>query len=176
MNDESLRYPVGKFKPQDTYTKEELNQCIERIESVPSRIDTLIKHFTSKQFATRYREAGWTARQVVHHISDSHMNAYIRFKWALTEETPMIKAYDEKLWAETPEVAIDPFISVNLLKALHVKWVALMRSLAPADLQREYVHPETQKKIRLDRLIALYAWHGDHHLGHLKIVAEKRIE
>jgi hypothetical protein len=173
MNDEALKYPIGKFTPQEAYTQQELDQCIQRIESLPTRIETLIKSFTPKKFDAPYREGGWSARQVVHHVSDSHMNAYIRFKWALTENTPLIKAYNEKLWAETPEVKMDPLLSVNLLKALHAKWVALMRSLTPVDLQKEYIHPETQKKIRLDRLIALYAWHGDHHLSHLKIVAEK---
>ena len=173
MNDEPLRYPIGKFTPQETYTAEELDQCIQRIESAPLRIESLLRTLPLKRFETTYREGGWSVRQVVHHVSDSHMNAYIRFKWALTENTPLIKAYNEKLWAETPEVQMDPFISVNLLKALHVKWVALIRSLTPADLQREYIHPETKKTFRVDRLVAMYAWHGDHHLGHLKIVAEK---
>ena len=109
---------------------------------------------------------------MVHHVSDSHMNAYVRFKWALTENTPLIKAYDEKLWAQTAEVKMDPQMSVNILKALHVKWVILMRSLGSPDLQKQYIHPETKKNFRLDRLIAMYAWHGDHHLAHLKIVAE----
>lgn len=173
MNDETLKYPIGKFTQQETYTSEQLDQCIQRIESVPARIETLIKGFTKEKFETPYRKGGWSARQVVHHVSDSHMNAYIRFKWALTEKTPLIKAYDEKLWAETPEIVLDPFVSVNLLKSLHVKWVGLMRSLTPTDLQKEYIHPETHKNFRLDRLIAMYAWHGDHHLGHLKIIAEK---
>jgi hypothetical protein len=101
------------------------------------------------------------------------MNAYIRFKWTLTEDTPMIKAYDEKRWAETPEVELDPVISLSLLKTLHTKWVALLKALGPQDLEREYIHPETKKKVRLNRMVALYAWHGDHHLGHLKIVAGK---
>jgi hypothetical protein len=104
------------------------------------------------------------------------MNAYIRFKWALTENTPVIKAYNEKLWAETPEVKHDPAISLNLLKALHVKWVALLKGLSSEDLQKEYIHPETKKHVRLDRLIGMYAWHGDHHLAHLEIVAKKQIE
>ena len=131
-----------------------------------------MKDLTNEQLDTPYRPGGWTLRQVVHHVPDSHMNAYVRFKWTLTEETPMIKAYDEKLWAETPEVKADPDISVNLLKALHVKWVALLRSFTMDDLQREYIHPETKKNIRLDRMVALYAWHGDHHLGHLNIIAQ----
>ena len=173
MNSETLQYPIGKFSPQEAYSKPELEQCILRIETLPSRVDSIIKNFAGKQFETSYREGGWSARQVLHHISDSHMNAYIRFKWALTEDTPVIKAYNEKLWAETPETKMDPLLSVNLLKALHVKWVALMKSLTTEDLQKKYIHPETQKHVRLDRLVAMYAWHGDHHLAHLEIVAKK---
>lgn len=174
MNDEALRYPIGKFAPQDAYSKQELDQCIQRIESFPDRLENLIRTFSEKQFENVYREGGWTARQVIHHLSDSHMNAYIRFKWTLTETTPTIKAYDEKLWAQTPEVNADPQVSINVLKALHAKWAILLKSLSPADLRREYVHPETKKTNRLDRVVALYAWHGDHHVGHLNIVAGKQ--
>lgn len=173
MNDDALRYPNGKFSPQPAYSAEELDACIRRIEALPSALEKLIKNFSDKHFNTTYRDEGWTGRQVVHHMADSHMNAYIRFKWTLTEDTPVIKAYDEKLWAETGEVKEDPGISLNLLKALHVKWVTLLRTLTSADLQKEYIHPETKKHIRLDRMIALYAWHGDHHLGHLEIIARK---
>ena len=173
MNDETLRYPNGKFTPQPAYSPQELDTCIQRIEALPSSVENLIGNFSKKHFETTYRDGGWTARQVLHHLSDSHMNAYIRFKWTLTENTPVIKAYNEKLWAETPEVRLDPMMSVNLLKALHLKWVPLLRTLTTADLQREYIHPETKKNVRLDRMVALYAWHGDHHLGHLRIVAEK---
>lgn len=173
MNDDALRYPIGKFTPLEVYSRQELDQCIQRIESLPSRIEAVIKNFSTKQLDTVYREEGWTARQVVHHVSDSHMNAYIRFKWTLTENTPTIKAYDEKLWAETPEVKLDPQLSVNMLKALHAKWTALLKSLGPDELKKEYIHPETKKNNRLDRIVAMYAWHGDHHLGHLKIVAAK---
>jgi hypothetical protein len=174
MNDESLRYPLGKFAPKEAYTRQELDECIQRIATLPARMEAVVKNFSAKQFETAYREEGWTARQVIHHVSDSHMNAYIRFKWALTEETPVIKAYNEKRWAETPEVKSDPVISLNLLKALHEKWVLLLKSLAAEDLQREYIHPETKKHVRLATIVAMYAWHSDHHLGHLKIIAEKK--
>ena len=101
------------------------------------------------------------------------MNAYVRFKWTLTENVPLIKAYDEKLWAETPEVALDPSLSVNLLKALHAKWVSLLRQLKPDDLERAFTHPETKKQVPLRQMVALYAWHGEHHLGHLAIISGK---
>lgn len=174
MNDEEkLRYPIGKFSPQESYTSQETQALINRIETLPGKIEALIKNFSASQLDTPYRTGGWTARQVLHHLPDSHMNAYIRFKWTLTEGTPTIKAYDEKAWAETPETKLDPVISLNFLKALHIKWVALLKLLKPEDLTREFLHPETKKHVRLDRLIALYAWHGDHHLGHLEIIAKK---
>lgn len=173
MNNEFLQYPIGKFAASESYTAQEMDRCIERIATLPARIEAVVKDFSQKHFDSPYREGGWSARQVLHHVSDSHMNAYIRFKWALTEDTPLIKAYDEKRWAETPEVKLDPILSLNLLKALHVKWVALLRNLSPEDLQRGYIHPETKKHVKLATIVAMYAWHGDHHLGHLKIVAEK---
>jgi hypothetical protein len=173
MNNEALRYPTGKFTPKESYTRLELSQCIERIESLPARLESFIQGFSSKDFDATYRPGGWSARQVLHHISDSHLNAYVRLKWTLTESSPIIKAYDENLWAETPEVALEPTISLTLLKALHIKWVALLKLLSDTDLQKEYIHPETGKPVRIERMIALYAWHGDHHLGHLKIIAAK---
>ena len=173
MNEENLKYPTGKFAPQETYTQQELNQFIDQISTLPKRIETLIRSFTPKHFETPYREGGWTARQVLHHVADSHMNAYIRFKWTLTESTPTIKAYNEKLWAETPDVQQDPRVAVELLKALHLKWVSLLKGMSNEDFKKEYLHPETKKNNRLDRVTAMYAWHGDHHLGHLKIIAER---
>lgn len=173
MSDEALRYPIGKFSPKENYTHEDIKNNINRIEALPEKVETLVRSFSQKQYDTHYREGGWTARQVIHHLADSHMNAYIRLKWTLTEETPTIKAYDEKLWAETPEINLDPAISIALLKPLHLKWAALFRSLGPSDLEKAFIHPETKKHVRLDRLTALYAWHGEHHLGHLKIIAGK---
>jgi hypothetical protein len=172
-NDDLLRYPIGKFAARDSYSTEELQLCIERIENLPREIEKIINSMTVKQLDTPYREGGWTARQVVHHMADSHMNAYIRMKWSLTESTPTIKAYNEKAWAETPETKLDPVISIELLKALHVKWTALLRRLSPADFQKEYLHPDTKKYNRLDKITAMYAWHGEHHFGHLKIVANR---
>ncbi len=173
-NDDDLRYPIGKFSLQATYTPEEIKTNIGRIESLPSKVEELAKSLSATQLETAYREGGWTARQVIHHLSDSHLNAYIRTKWTLTEETPLIKAYEEKEWALTPETKLDPTISITLLKALHAKWTALLRTLNADDLQKAFVHPETKKQVKLERQIALYAWHGEHHLGHLKIIAAKK--
>jgi hypothetical protein len=175
MNNEvdQLRYPIGKFSPQESYSAEEINTNIQRIESLPEKVEAAFKSLSSKQLDIAYREGGWTARQVLHHLADSHMNAYIRIKWTLTESTPVIKAYDEKLWAETPEIAENPELSVQLLKALHRKFVALLKHLSGNNLKREFTHPETKKQVSVERMIALYAWHGEHHLGHLKIIAAK---
>ncbi len=175
MSDERLQYPIGKFSPQASYTTEEIGALIRSIEVVPVKIEEVFKKLSPAQLDTPYRPGGWTARQVLHHIPDSHLNAYIRFKWTLTEETPTIKAYNEKAWAETTETKSDPALSVTLLKALHAKWVTLLRSLSKEDLQKSFVHPETGKHVRLDRLIALYAWHGEHHLGHLRLILDFRV-
>ncbi|MBY0434891.1 MAG: putative metal-dependent hydrolase [Cyclobacteriaceae bacterium] len=167
------RYPIGKFEPQENYSSQEILACIARIESLPSRIEKAILGLSETQLDTPYRDGGWTVRQVVHHTSDSHVNAYIRTKWTLTEESPTIKAYEEKPWAETSETKANPALSISLLKALHAKWVVLLKSLKPNELQRAFTHPETKKQVRLDRMIAMYAWHGDHHLAHITSLKER---
>jgi len=166
------RYPIGKFQPQESYSADEIKAFIARIEALPAKLEAAVKGMTDQQLDTPYRDGGWTVRQVVHHVPDSHMNSYIRFKWTLTEPTPVIKAYDEKGWAETPETKLGPELSINLLKALHLKWTKLLKSLTPQDLRKEFTHPDTGKNIPLDRLIHLYAWHGDHHLAHITNLKE----
>lgn len=172
MSDEALRYPIGRFQPKDSYTSEEISGFITAIKTAPEKIETAFKKLTAAQLEKPYRPDGWTARQVLHHLADSHMHAYIRFKWTLTEETPTIKAYNEKRWADTYEITQDPALSVALLKALHAKWVTLLKALTAADLEKGFTHPETGKLIKLNRLIATYAWHGEHHLGHLNIILQ----
>lgn len=169
---EQLQYPVGRFSPKETYSSGEILSSIHSIETIPFKIEEVFNKLSQIQLETPYRSGGWTARQVLHHISDSHLNAYIRFKWTLTEATPTIKAYNEKAWAETYEVKEDPALSVVLLKALHAKWITLLRALQPEDFSKSFVHPESGKHIPLDRLIAMYAWHGEHHLGHLKLTLD----
>jgi hypothetical protein len=172
-NDDQLRYPIGKFSAQESYSETDIKINIGRIEALPAKVENIVKNLGTARLAMPYREGGWTALQVVHHIPDSHMNAYIRFKWTLTENTPLIKAYDEKAWSQTPETKLPPDISINFLKTLHIKWIALLRGIPMTDMSREFTHPETGKNVPLDRLIALYAWHGEHHLGHLEIVSKK---
>jgi hypothetical protein len=164
------QYPIGKFRSKDTYTAEESNAGIQAIRSLPDKIIPIVTGVEDTLLDTPYRDGGWTARQVLHHLADSHLNAYIRCKWALTEDNPVIKAYNEKAWAETPETVLAPALSVDLLKSLHRKWVALFESLSPADLKRSFVHPETNKHVSLEQVIALYAWHGEHHLAHLRLI------
>jgi len=172
MPEINRQYPIGKFLPKESYTAGEIKSLIEIIEALPEKLESVIHPLAPTQLDKPYRPGGWTARQVIHHIADSHMNAYIRCKWMLTEETPLIKAYNEKAWAETPETTEDPKLSIDLIKALHKKWVVLLRSLAEPDLKKSFIHPETQKHVHFDRLIALYAWHGEHHLAHLKLILD----
>jgi uncharacterized damage-inducible protein DinB len=164
---EQLKFPVGKFVPQDTYTDAEISAFVQRIADLPNRLSNALQNLTDQQLDTPYREGGWTVRQVVHHVADSHMNAYIRIKWALTENNPTIKAYDEKHWAETPEVSADPQLSLALATALHAKWVVLLKAMLPTDFQRTFIHPQTGKQLTLARMVALYAWHGEHHTAHI---------
>jgi uncharacterized damage-inducible protein DinB len=164
---EELRYPIGKFTAQETYTRAELKQFIDSIESFPQRLEDEVKSLSDSQLDTPYREGGWTVRQVIHHLSDSHMHAYIRTKWTLTEDSPVIKAYLEKHWAETPENTSDVAFSLSLIKSLHAKWVLLLKSIPEEAHTRYFVHPETKRQIRLDTLMGMYSWHGNHHLAHI---------
>jgi DinB superfamily len=164
---EDIRYPIGKFSAPENYTEEEIKSYIQRIEALPSKLESAIQNLNDEQLDTPYREGGWTVRQVVHHLADSHMHAYIRTKWTLTESEPVIKAYLEKLWAETGETKSPPLISISLLKALHAKWVILLRSIAATDRERYFVHPETKKQIAVNTIMGMYAWHGEHHLAHI---------
>lgn len=164
------RYPIGKFAPKEAYAMADVSRNIERIEKLPEEFAAVAIQLTPRQLDTPYREGGWTGRQVIHHVADSHLNAYIRTKWTLTENNPTIKAYNEKAWAETPEMSADPNLSLTLLRALHTRWVTLLKGMDLDQFSREFTHPETKKTVRLDRMVDLYAWHGEHHAGHLKIL------
>lgn len=164
---EDLRYPIGKFTARESYTQQELNQYLQRIAALPDNLDAAVRNLSASQLDTPYRDGGWTVRQVVHHVADSHLNAYIRTKWTLTENSPLIKAYLEKDWAETPETKSDPSLSLSLLKSLHEKWIILLRSLKPEELKKSFTHPQTNKQVSLETLMGMYAWHGDHHVAHI---------
>ena len=165
---EKLKYPIGKFSMPTTITEKEIDESISIIEKFPENLERLVKKLSDQQLDTPYREGGWTIRQVIHHCADSHHNSYIRFKWTLTEDKPVIKAYDQDLWAELSDGNAAPIkLSLNYLKALHAKWGYLLRGLSNSDLQRSFIHPESRKEITLTRNIALYAWHCNHHFAHI---------
>lgn len=170
---EILRYPIGKFVPKDSYSQEDLAQLTAILEGFPTTLENVVSHFSQDQLDTPYREGGWTVRQLIHHLAESHMHSYIRFKWTLTEDKPVIKAYDEKAWAETHDTKTDPALSLSLLKALHAKWVLLIKGLSAHELQRSFIHPAIQKEIKLERMVALYAWHCQHHLEHITSLKER---
>ncbi|MCX8489724.1 MAG: putative metal-dependent hydrolase [Cyclobacteriaceae bacterium] len=168
------RYPIGKFKPATAYTSQEITDFISRIEALPGKLTDVVSGLNDDQLDTPYREGGWSIRQVIHHIADSHINAYIRIKWTLTEDGPVIKAYNEKSWAETPETKLPLAISINLLQALHIKFVALAKRIPHTHLSKYFIHPDTKKEISLGQLLGMYAWHGDHHLAHVTSLKVKR--
>ncbi len=168
MNSELLRYPIGRFVASDKITKADRELFINDIESIPDKIKAAVAGLTDQQLDTRYRPDGWTLRQVVHHLPDSHLNSYIRFKWAVTESQPIIKAYDEKDWAGLSDATTAPVeISIAMLAGIHGRWVWFLRSLKESDWKKCFTHPETNKLIPLDKNLSLYAWHGKHHLGHI---------
>jgi uncharacterized damage-inducible protein DinB len=172
LND--LRYPVGKFSVEGEITPERREEWITEIGEAPARVRAAVHGLTEAQFDTAYREGGWTVRQVVHHIPDSHLNAYVRFKLALTEDNPTIKPYEEARWAELPDTRNTAIgVSLMMLDALHRRWVILMRGMGEDDWIRTYFHPEQQKSLRLDGILAMYAWHGRHHVAHITSLRER---
>jgi hypothetical protein len=161
------RYPVGKFTYTASPDETQRKQFINDIEQAPAALRAAIKNLTPQQIETPYRDGGWTVRQVVHHVPESHMNAYVRFKLALTEDAPTIKPYMEDRWAQTADVRSTPLeVSLALLDSLHHRWVPLLRSLKPEEWKRNFNHPE-MGAVSLDKSLALYAWHGRHHVAHI---------
>ncbi len=171
---ESLKYPIGKFQPPSTVTDMDIEKWISGIEQLPEELIKVWEQLKPEQKEMSYRPQGWTARQVIHHIPDSHMNAYIRYKLALTEDVPVIKQYEEAKWAVLPDTMIcPPEVSLHLLTALHLRWSVLLRQLKMEDWNRRYFHPESEKEFDLKTALALYNWHGKHHLGHLNLILAK---
>jgi len=168
-----LRYPIGPFKFDGEPSESQLKQFISDIGQTPARLRAALAGLTEEQIETPYRPGGWTVRQVVHHIPESHMNAYVRMKLALTEDNPTIKPYDEARWAETPEVQATPIkVSLTMLEALHQRWVTLLKGLKPAEFARTFAHPESGVWT-LGKYIALYSWHGKHHVAHITSLRER---
>lgn len=170
MDSEKLKYPIGKFHFQEAFDESKSSEWISDIEYLPKRIENLVNNLSTEELNFAYRPKGWKIKQVIHHLADSHMNAFIRFKLTLTEDSPIIKPYDEAKWAELEDGTSDDINdSLQLLKALHSKWAKLLKTLnKDDDFQRVYVHPEHNKSFELIEALAMYAWHSNHHLAHVK--------
>ncbi|MBL3657352.1 YfiT family bacillithiol transferase [Fulvivirga sediminis] len=165
---ESLQYPIGKFNTSDINNNTDISESIDQIEKLPEKLKLALEGLNDTQLDTPYRPGGWTLRQVAHHIGDSHLNSYIRFKWTLTEEEPTIKAYNEKGWAELFDSTEGPVdLTLNFIEALHKKWVYLLRGLKDDQLNKFFIHPANNNKVMLKVAIGMYAWHGNHHLAHI---------
>jgi len=168
-----LRYPIGKFHFEGSISDEQKSNFIDDIAHAPGKLCNAIKGLSQSQLDTPYRDGGWTVRQVVHHVPDSHLNAYIRYKLALTEDEPTIKPYAEDRWAllaDTPSTPVE--ISLTLLDSLHDRWVRLLRAMQPSDWKRTFRHPELGL-VSLEKNLALYAWHGRHHVAHITSLRER---
>lgn len=162
-----LRYPIGHFTPEPKATPATRSRHISEIGSLPARFRQTVESLSAQQLDTPYRDGGWTVRQVIHHVPDSHLNAYIRCKLALTETKPTIKPYDEDAWSKLKDTQLTPIaVSLDLLEAVHARWVILLRTLQAEDFARQLNHPEAGLK-NVDWLVELYSWHGNHHLAHV---------
>lgn len=170
---QSLQYPIGKYVEQP-YSEAQRKEWLLEIQSMPDEMEQAISNFDAAQFDMPYREGGWTVKQVVHHVADSHMNAYTRFKLGLTENKPTIKTYDEKEWALLSDTTNLPVnISLTLLHALHIRWVEVLMNMTEKDYEREVYHPEHKTHLTLWYLLGMYAWHGKHHVAHVTTLKER---
>ncbi|GGH12773.1 YfiT family bacillithiol transferase [Mucilaginibacter phyllosphaerae] len=167
MTDEQMRYPIGKFAPPVSYTDDLKRQWVHDIATLPGRVREAIIGLNYQQLDTQYRTGGWTLRQVVHHLADSHMNSLCRFKLALTEDNPTIKPYDEAGWAIQPDYRLPVEPSIKMLEGIHQHLVALFESFTEDQWSRTFIHPESGSVTSLEKNLAIYAWHSNHHLAHL---------
>ena len=172
---EQLRFPIGPFNCPKSITKAHIEEWITVLETFPNRLQQLVSQLNDEQLDTPYRPEGWTIRQVVHHLSDSHHHSYIRFKWALTEDKPTIKYYYEHLWAELEDAKHAPIaMSIDHLRAVHFKLVYLLKGLSDSDLNKSFIHPEHNEEVVLKKNIGIYAWHCNHHYAHIENLILKR--
>ncbi len=170
---EALQYPIGRLRKQDRFTDDERAALIARIAAQPAAFRAQVSSLSDEQLDTPYRPGGWTVRQLAHHMTDSHMNAYIRVKLALTEETPTVKPYDQDAWVQLGDIAaVHPSVSLAVLDGLHARMVATLRAAEPADFRRRLMHPENGP-MTLDDVVNMYAWHGDHHIAHVRGLRER---
>ncbi|OGX87755.1 metal-dependent hydrolase [Hymenobacter lapidarius] len=171
---ESLSFPIGRAQlPEGALNPAERTALIQQIADLPAQLTAVAKAIGGTGLERPYRPGGWNGRQVIHHLADSHMNCYFRFRLALTEDNPTVRPYDEQAWAELPDVAATPItVSLTLLEPLHTRWVTLLHHMSAEQWQRTFYHPGTKRDFTLDQALAMYAWHGQHHLGHLKLLLE----
>jgi hypothetical protein len=170
MTLEELKYPIGRYAPPQEITPKQVNLWIKDLSRFPEQIAAITNGLNDDSLAIQYRPDGWNVRQIVHHLADSHINAYTRFHLTLTEEKPIIRPYFEDRWAELKDgKSGDILLSITLLKAIHERLVFLLKSLPFSDFDRTYIHPETQKEYTMGYLLGNYAWHGKHHLAHIKL-------
>ena len=163
-------YPIGKYTAPAEYTEQLRNKYILEISVLPDHLKSMAKKFKKKKLQNRYREGGWTVEQLIHHLADSHMNAYIRFKLALTENNPTVKPYDENLWAEMADVqSCSIKDSIRILRGLHKRWTAVLENMSADDWKRTYYHPESKRKVSLEEAVSQYAWHGKHHIAQIQV-------
>lgn len=168
-NLEHLRYPIGHFSCPEHITESHIEEWITALETLPKHLEAAVENLSQSQLETPYRPGGWTVRQLIHHIADSHHHSYTRFKWALTEENPVIKAYEEKSWSDLLDAHTAPIeLSLHYLKALHAKLVFLLKGTSEEQRTRCYIHPEDNTKVSVAENMGKYAWHGNHHLGHIQ--------
>lgn len=172
---EKLKFPIGRYETPKEITKEDIEKWIKNIEDLPKKLEALTSGLSSSELSYQYRPEGWDIKKVVHHLADSHMNSFIRFKLTVTEDNPSIKPYHEALWAETPDANNDRIeFSLSILKGLHFRWAMFLKNLDVNQLERTYFHPEDQKKYTLKWMIGLYNWHCEHHLAHVKKALEHK--
>jgi len=170
MELEQRRYPIGKYAASSEVTTADIARCIETIAEFPAKLRAVVQPLPDVKLESRYRENGWTIRQIVHHVVDSHLSSYVRFKWALTEDNPTIKTYHQELWAERPDAKAGPVeMSLKLLEGLHERWVYVLRTMTEEEWSRTFYHPEMQKTPDLKWLVTLYDWHCRHHLAHIEL-------
>ena len=172
---QKLRYPIGKFENPTHISKEQITAWISVLEEFPNRLKTLVNDLSDEQLETPYRPEGWTVRQTVHHVSDSHHHSYSRFKWALTEDKPLIKAYYEERWAELEDSKSGPIaISLQHLQVIHTKLVYLLKHMNAEDFEKSFIHPETNKQVSLKQNLGIYAWHSNHHYAHIENLLKRK--
>jgi len=172
---EKAKHPIGFFVKPDKITKEIMKDYISSISTLPDRLRKATPHLTNEQLDTSYRPGGWTIRQLVHHLADAHINGYIRFKLALTEESPTVKPYDENKWSELIDaqtLPVEP--SLKLIEGLHDRWTVLLNSMTEEDFAKSYFHPEHGKHLCLDEVLGEYAWHSDHHLAQITELKKRK--